>query len=780
MLKQTRFTAPVQVCERRGKELSGWVYYLHAKHSKTVGTSARVIIGAATSTATAGGGKSTAPIVAPNQMAATRLAVSSVQATRAAIECIGTVGDAQLSLAVAASLGAPLSAAATTALAAQATPSTAQADASASTDRCLAKTTITSATSHHEHVVSISKAQQQATGCERPYAGRAVRDRGEGDNITKGGDGEEEREPAGHDGKDRKSEAIASAQLSYRSRSKSPPQAVHRSSGDASWKSSSAEASRSRSLSPVPAPSPDAPPLQPANRAGVPSPTALSHADTAMPEAVPQVPCAVVPATAEVLLAAVPPTTAAAPPRSRPAPIPRMPSPRSRARADSPRSTRVQQTKPRAGTGRSVSAPRAGGSGGSAGTTHAGGGNTCGLPTTTALGKSPRSERTPRNCSTGATRTPVASGGVAVTKPLVTPNRLGAHLAPLGSAGAARQNLASGKVGCSGLLSAAAPSAEPVGASAPSRQPPPGAHIDPRQTEPVGARPPLLLLSASSGSDKHIQGLYETMLSLVGPSAPTASRRVFLEELNTGQAGTEPVDFFHVAVDLAGHGYSRASLQRARKEGAIATGDFLAEIIKCCGKHFAFLIIASADGAAAVFEALCEQPNLCSFLCMRDPQVRNHESLHAIFQPTLLAVEGSGKKLLAVSNMAQALLHVNVKEFSKTRQPRYLDREFAADIVAFMRARRWRGHLSGFGHSKRRPLLTRLVGGMKMWLGEREYRPTARDAHKEAEATVNEMEETMALPPQTKENVVQFIVDERGNEFVADLRAASLPGTRNS
>ena len=39
----------------------------------------------------------------------------------------------------------------------------------------------------------------------------------------------------------------------------------------------------------------------------------------------------------------------------------------------------------------------------------------------------------------------------------------------------------------------------------------------------------------------------------------------------------------------------------------------------------------------------------------------------------------------------------------------------------------WRGSISGTDHSNQRPLLTRLVGGMKMYRGEREYKEASNN-----------------------------------------------------
>ena len=238
------------------------------------------------------------------------------------------------------------------------------------------------------------------------------------------------------------------------------------------------------------------------------------------------------------------------------------------------------------------------------------------------------------------------------------------------------------------------------------------------------------------------------MLALVGPSAPAKARSIFVEELNTGSSCEEPQDFFHVAIDLPGFGSTPKSVQPPKRTTAsassssskdkeaggasIASADFLAEVVRALGKHYAYCVIATAEGSASVLQALLEQPNLASFLALREPMAKDVDSLHAIFQPTLLAIEARSKRTADVRAMADALLHGAVQEFSKARTPKYLDKEIAHDLLDFMRVRKWRGHLSGYGHSKRRALLTRLVGGMKMWKGERSFREAQEAAKKDA------------------------------------------------
>ena len=200
----------------------------------------------------------------------------------------------------------------------------------------------------------------------------------------------------------------------------------------------------------------------------------------------------------------------------------------------------------------------------------------------------------------------------------------------------------------------------------------------------------------------------------------------------------------------------------------------------------AYCIVATAEGCSAVFSALLEQPNLASFLVMREPAAKDIESLHALLQPTLLAYEARSKRAAEAKAMAAALMHGTVQEFTRARTPRYLDREIAHDIIDFMRARKWRGHLSGAGHSKRRPLLTRLVGGMKMWKGERSFKEAQetakKDAAEAAAAAAKEAKEAAAngaaaAPGGSKESAVQFAVDVTDDEPTKPPNLHRAPGS---
>jgi hypothetical protein len=241
----------------------------------------------------------------------------------------------------------------------------------------------------------------------------------------------------------------------------------------------------------------------------------------------------------------------------------------------------------------------------------------------------------------------------------------------------------------------------------------------------------LLLKSASSASDTTFVLLYDKMLALIGPSAPPHARAGFLDELNmAGHGFDEPAEFFHVAIDLPGFGNTKASMQtlkrgaeekRVADEGAVMSPEFIVEVIKSLGKHYAYCIVTSAECSASVFSALLERPNLASFLVLKEPQVKDYDALHSIFQPTLILSES--RQAASTDRIEQALMNNSIIEFSKKTNPSYIVKDASKDILAWMKGRKWRGHLSGFGHSKMRPLLTRLVGGVRMWSGVREYRP---------------------------------------------------------
>lgn len=80
------------------------------------------------------------------------------------------------------------------------------------------------------------------------------------------------------------------------------------------------------------------------------------------------------------------------------------------------------------------------------------------------------------------------------------------------------------------------------------------------------------------------------MLALVGPGAPARARAVFLEELNARNGFEEPIDFFHVAIDLPGFGSTGKEhllhSKRKDRDAPIASADFLADVISALGKHY--------------------------------------------------------------------------------------------------------------------------------------------------------------------------------------------------
>jgi hypothetical protein len=97
-------TTPTSFAERRSKELSGWVHYTDAATAKAVGASARVLVGA-----WSGGSKACGDIILTSgNVKEARMAITSAESNRAAVEYVGMIGEANLALCLAASEGLPL------------------------------------------------------------------------------------------------------------------------------------------------------------------------------------------------------------------------------------------------------------------------------------------------------------------------------------------------------------------------------------------------------------------------------------------------------------------------------------------------------------------------------------------------------------------------------------------------------------------------------------------------------------------------------------------------
>lgn len=248
----------------------------------------------------------------------------------------------------------------------------------------------------------------------------------------------------------------------------------------------------------------------------------------------------------------------------------------------------------------------------------------------------------------------------------------------------------------------------------------------------------LLLRSACYSGDAGLGGVYSQMLALISPDAPPKARKIFLRELNIEEIEVKvehPNDLFHVAIDLPGHGYTRANVQAKRRPGdTIITPELLADTIKSLGKTYAFMIVSfGAAAAEAVVKALVEKPNLTSFLCMYEPKIKEPHCLYSIFQPTLVAfTPSSGAHATEIerakANMVEPLMHKKVSHLRcNPKKQGDFDKALAEQILALFVDRNWRGHLEGTGHSKLDPLLTRLAGGMCMFRGDREYREAKLD-----------------------------------------------------
>ena len=799
--EKCRFAAPVTYAERRGKEASGWVTYLSREHAKTVGTSARVTIGAAAPPISASSANLT---VAPAAMAATRLAIAGAEANAAVALRIGSIGESQIHLALAASHGAPLGSAADghVTVGPQAglgsrRDRNARREAAAVEPSPPARMPATTTCGVEAGPMALCKEAAAAAsigagidGCSGPGANKGGGAQGGGSsgfasraNGIKGGPVTVALPDA--------TQLPPPTALALGTNVMSPPSPP---SPPLSPSLPSPTHSRSRSRSPERlahhsdhggAPGSVSPELEPVvdgSNSGAPFVQPLPFIAVSSVSAAPK-PSNRKPGAPVTPVGRLTPPGRASPPSLTPGRT----SPPSLTPKSSPRHSSPRPTPPIGPPDRIALSAR---------------------QSSVSRPPSPRSRNSERGASnavgTGSSR--ASSRG----KPRPAANRPPSPRPPRPSTAPHSTRLGRLPPAPTTVTSAPLPALPPHPSQSPLTASPSHAAVD------TSAGAPLLMQSAASCSDPIIVSLYEQMLQLVGPDAPAALRRIFLAELTTGVACDEPLDFFHVAIDLPGHGHTRTSLQvrvpvpashpvpstsklrhggaheclspcvmgflsdpsqaKRRAEDVLVSGDFLSDCIKALGKHYAFMIVASGEGAAAVFEALAEQPNMCSFLCIRDPkaslvprepflphaqtvgwctfairachpclpsmrrsrtappslklahmahvshaQVRDMESLHGVFQPVLLAVEGRGQQAALAARMKGALLHASIAEFSRVTQPKYLDNHLPADLLTFLRARLWRGHLPGHGHSNKRPLLTKLVGGMRMWRGERSY-----------------------------------------------------------
>ena len=106
VLRPGASATPVRFEARRDRELSGWVDYLDARSSKAVGNAARVSIGALNAPLNTNPRETV--IATAADVAVTRKLVQSPKANAEAVRFIGSIGEAQVLLSVAASLGLQL------------------------------------------------------------------------------------------------------------------------------------------------------------------------------------------------------------------------------------------------------------------------------------------------------------------------------------------------------------------------------------------------------------------------------------------------------------------------------------------------------------------------------------------------------------------------------------------------------------------------------------------------------------------------------------------------
>ena len=139
------------------------------------------------------------------------------------------------------------------------------------------------------------------------------------------------------------------------------------------------------------------------------------------------------------------------------------------------------------------------------------------------------------------------------------------------------------------------------------------------------------------------------------------------------------------------------------------------------GKQSAFAIVGAAEAAPGILQAVLERPSLCSFLVLVDPHMpKSAEALFGVFQPTLFVAQPEAPSLASAQRMSKLLLHNQVIEYKRANQKsRFFDGQIGELIIEFFKGRSWRGHLKGYGISRRIPQMTQLAGGIRMWEGKR-------------------------------------------------------------
>ena len=254
-------------------------------------------------------------------------------------------------------------------------------------------------------------------------------------------------------------------------------------------------------------------------------------------------------------------------------------------------------------------------------------------------------------------------------------------------------------------------------------------------SELVASASMLTPLARSVGSSHSLSVLYEDMqrqVVTVLDKRPTAQSLRFL---------IQPSGLFHVAIDCPGCGRSPGDA-RAITENSEA---LLADVVRCLGKRHAVAIVGGGRAATYVLRAISAQPNLTSFVAMRDPSLElcatapghapwetsapgraphpraviSSLGLTTVLQPTLIVLDAlvnqpkDAEAAAEPEHLRRSLPICSLVEASGTKKVPAA-RQMAAQIFALCEAHEWRAHLPDLGATDL-PLLSRLAGGVTAW-----------------------------------------------------------------
>ena len=131
--------------------------------------------------------------------------------------------------------------------------------------------------------------------------------------------------------------------------------------------------------------------------------------------------------------------------------------------------------------------------------------------------------------------------------------------------------------------------------------------------------------------------------------------------------------YYFVAIDCPGYGRSDGNKQTIRSY----PGAFIQEIIDCISPttHKVYCLIGSSQGAAAVFNALVENPILSSFLAVQDPVSHDPQRFACIKQPALLIYDTDDDgHPVSVGRLVKRYIPQNhYYEFASSKQPKWLE-----------------------------------------------------------------------------------------------------------